>query len=226
MNFSRPGSGGNRMNAAVQTVSGNSSRKFLLGRLHSLMGIVPLGLFFLEHLFSNITAVLGSEAFNNQVAILHAIPLLPLLEILLIFLPLVYHAGYGIYIAYISKNNIHKYQYARNWMFALQRLTGIITLLFVGYHVWMLRVAGWLAGTEMSYQIVHDHLSAVWISLLYVIGVVSTAFHFTNGVGAGLITWGITTGKRSQRITARLMFSLFLILSAMGIVSVVSFWIT
>lgn len=214
------------MNTASQTVSGHSSRKFLLGRLHSLTGIVPLGLFLLEHLFSNITAVFGSAAFNNQVAVLRAIPLLPLLEIVLIFLPLVYHAGYGIYIAYISKNNVHKYQYSRNWMFALQRLTGIITLLFVGYHVWMLRVASWISGTEMSYQIVHDHLSTAWIALLYVIGVVSTAFHFTNGLGAGLITWGVTIGKRSQRIAARLMFSLFLLLSAVGIASVVSFWIT
>ncbi|MEB3103621.1 succinate dehydrogenase [Ferviditalea candida] len=213
------------MNAAAQTVAGNSSRKFLLGRLHSLMGIVPLGLFLLEHLFSNVTAAFGSAAFNHQVAVLHAIPLLPVLEILLIFLPLVYHAGYGIYLAYISKNNVNKYQYARNWMFALQRLTGIVTLLFVGYHVWMLRVANWLSGTEISYQIVQDHLSTAWIALFYVIGVVSTSFHFTNGLGAGLITWGVTIGKHSQKIAAWLMFILFLILSAIGIGSVVSFWI-
>ncbi len=202
----------------------SSGNRFLWGRLHSLTGIIPLGLFLMEHMLSNATAVFGSEAFDKQVSFLHSIPFVPLLEIVFIFLPLVYHAGYGIYMAYISKNNVLRYRYARNWMFFLQRGTGIVTLIFVCYHLWTLRFASLITGTEINFNTVSEHLSNLWIAIFYILGIVSTSFHFSNGLWTGLITWGITSGKASQRFSGRIAGIVFLTLSVLGISSVISFW--
>lgn len=226
LNYSLRKHGVNKMSSPSTAISTEvkTGNKFLLLRLHSLAGIVPLGLFIIEHLISNATAVLGSEAYNRQIELLHSIPFLPVLEVLFIFLPLVYHAVYGIYIAYISKNNALSYKYARNWMFFLQRVTGVITLIFVVYHVWSLRISNVIYGTEVNFQIVQEYLMNPWIALFYILGVLSTTFHFANGLWTGLITWGVTLGPKSQRISGRIMFTLFIILSTMGIASVLSFW--
>lgn len=209
---------------AVHSTGVKRGNKFLLLRLHSLAGLIPLGLFLLEHVISNATAILGSEAYNRQIDFLHSIPFLPVWEILFIFLPLVYHAVYGIYIAYLSKNNALTYKYARNWMFFFQRVTGVMTLIFVVYHVWSLRLSNVIFRTEVNFQIVQEHLLNPWIALFYILGVLSTTFHFANGLWTGLITWGVTLGPKSQRISGRIMFALFIILSTMGIASVLSFW--
>lgn len=200
-----------------------SARKFLLTRLHSLAGILPLGLFLLEHLYSNATAMLGAEAYDRQVQAILGIPFLPLIEVLFIAIPLLYHAGYGLYIVFIARNNAISYSYARNWMFVMQRASGIITLVFVIYHLWSFRISSLIFGTPVNYQAVQEHLANPWILMFYILGVVATIFHFTNGLWAGLVTWGITSGAASQRISARITFTLFIVLSAAGVATLFSF---
>ena len=109
-------------------------------RLHSLLGVIPIGLFLLEHLFTNYMATKGPEAFNSAAKFLEELPFRYFLEIFIIFLPLIYHAVYGIYIAFTAKNNLGRFNFFRNWMFFLQRLTGILTLIFIIWHVYTTRV--------------------------------------------------------------------------------------
>jgi succinate dehydrogenase / fumarate reductase cytochrome b subunit len=201
----------------------NSFRKFLLSRLHSLAGIIPLGLFLLEHFYSNAVAMLGAQSYDNHIQKLLGIPFLPVIEVLFIAIPLLYHAVFGLYLAFLSKNNSLSYSYPRNWKFALQRLSGVITLIFVIYHVWSFRISSLIYGTEVNYQLVQEHLMNPFILVFYVLGVLSTTFHFTNGLWAGLITWGVTVSPNAQRISAKIAFGLFIILSACGIITLASF---
>ena len=67
-------------------------------------------------------------------------PISTILEIFFIYLPLLYHGIYGVYIAFQAKNNVSQYGTFRNIMFILQRVTGIITLVYVVWHVWQTRV--------------------------------------------------------------------------------------
>ncbi len=67
------------------------STTFLLRKLHQLTGIVPLGLFFFAHMFTNSKAVNGEAAFEKAVQDLHDIPYLLFIEIFGIFLPLLFH---------------------------------------------------------------------------------------------------------------------------------------
>jgi succinate dehydrogenase / fumarate reductase cytochrome b subunit len=200
-----------------------SSRSFLLLRLHSLAGIVPLGLFLLEHFYSNAVAMLGKNAYNLQIERLQAIPFLPLLEIVLIAIPLLYHAAYGIYISVTAKNNVKHYAYRRNWMFLLQRLSGIITLVFILYHLWAFRLANLFFGTAVNFDSVQEHLSHPFILAFYILGVISTTFHFTNGLATGLITWGVTINGKSQAIASNLLLGIFIVLSGIGISTLMVF---
>jgi succinate dehydrogenase/fumarate reductase cytochrome b subunit len=61
------------------------SRTFLLRKLHQLTGIVPLGLFFFVHMFTNSKAVNGEAAFEKAVQEIHDIPYLLIVEIFVSF---------------------------------------------------------------------------------------------------------------------------------------------
>ena len=43
----------------------SDSQYFALKRLHSLTGVVPIGLFLLEHLYTNARALQGAAAFDT-----------------------------------------------------------------------------------------------------------------------------------------------------------------
>ena len=90
---------------------------FYIRRLHSLCGIVPVGLFLLEHIFTNSMVLGGPAPFNAAVEHLASIPheiMLPL-EICFILVPFLFHGLYGLYILMQAKNNVKSYGYARNW---------------------------------------------------------------------------------------------------------------
>ena len=73
---------------------------FYIRRLHSLCGIVPVGLFLLEHIFTNSMVLGGPAPFNAAVEHLASIPheiMLPL-EICFILVPFLFHGLYGLYI--------------------------------------------------------------------------------------------------------------------------------
>ncbi|MFN2598652.1 MAG: succinate dehydrogenase, partial [Pyrinomonadaceae bacterium] len=97
------------------------SRTFLLRKLHQLTGIVPLGVFLLEHFYTNSKALTGANDFNNAVRDLQSIPYIIFVEIIGIFIPLIYHAVYGLFITWEARpNNLH-YPYPRNWFYTIQR---------------------------------------------------------------------------------------------------------
>jgi succinate dehydrogenase / fumarate reductase cytochrome b subunit len=109
------------------------SRTFILRKLHQLTGILPLGVFLLEHFYTNSKAMgsisagkSGAQLFNDSVADLQSIPYIIFVEVLGIFVPLIYHGVYGLVITYQGRPNVGRYDYARNWMYLLQRVTGVI----------------------------------------------------------------------------------------------------
>ncbi len=70
---------------------------FLLRRLHSLTGIMPIGLFLIEHFVSNAFATKGPGAYTKQVEFLSSFPFVVGLELFGIWLPILYHSLYGIW---------------------------------------------------------------------------------------------------------------------------------
>ncbi|MDQ0157354.1 succinate dehydrogenase cytochrome b558 subunit [Robertmurraya andreesenii] len=198
------------------------NREFFNRRLHSLLGVIPVGLFLMQHLVVNHFATGGEDSFNKAAKFMDSLPFKSFLEIFIIFLPLLFHAIYGIYIAFTAKNNVTRYGFFRNWMFLLQRVTGIITLIFVTWHVWETRVAA-AFGAEVNFQMMENILSNPFMLAFYIIGVISTIFHFANGLWSFAVSWGITVTPRSQVISTYVTIAIFIALSFVGLRAIFAF---
>jgi len=200
-----------------------SKNEFYLRRLHSLLGIIPIGAFLIVHLMVNHQATQGAEAFNKAAGFMESLPFLLAAELILIYIPILYHGLYGIHIAFTAKENIGHYSLFRNWMFALQRLTGIIAFVFIFVHLWQTRLQKLFFGKEISYDMMHQTLqNPVWV-IVYVICVIAVIFHFSNGIWSFLVTWGFLQSKKSQRIFTWVSLIIFLILSYIGVTAILAF---
>ncbi|HWJ03642.1 MAG TPA: succinate dehydrogenase [Verrucomicrobiae bacterium] len=194
---------------------------FLLRKIHSLTGIIPIGIFLLEHLITNSFAIAGAGAYDEKIALLMNVPFLLWVEIIVIAIPLAIHTLLGLYYVYLAENNVVRYKYFRNYMFYLQRITAIIAFIFVIYHVYTARIGRAIAGTEISYEFMNNILSQPLYFVLYYIGLLAAIFHFTNGIYTFAISWGITIGPSSQKRLQTFCTALFLILTAVGTVGMI-----
>ena len=211
-----------------------SKNEFLLRRLHSLSGVIPIGFFLIEHLFTNSMAFFGPEKFNEHVHWLHNLPYLAALEIGTIFLPLLYHGIYGLYIARTGRPNSTAYPYMDNWRYTLQRVTGYIAFIFIMVHLAHFRFAWLFGGTEYvntpdPFELTHQgfvgmaNIPAIAISVTYLIATAAAVFHFCNGLTTFCITWGITVGDTARRRLSAGFAVLGLIMFSWGAMSIWAF---
>ncbi len=199
---------------------------FYSRKIHSLLGIIPLGAFFIEHMMTNFAAVEGgASGFTDSVLWLNSLPLVFFLELFGIWLPLLYHGVYGLYIAYQSKPNLNRYNIERNWRYTLQRITGIITFIFIVWHLFQTRVQVAVGNVEHEELggVMHDIVTQPLMLTLYMIAIVAACFHFANGLWSFLISWGITVGPRSQRVSSILCLGIFVLVTFMFLISLVTF---
>ena len=77
-----------------------SRENFVLHKLHSLTGVVPVGYYLVQHLVLNTFSLAGPGKFNSVIDFFESMPkfLLPLIEAGLIWLPLLFHSVYGLFI--------------------------------------------------------------------------------------------------------------------------------
>jgi succinate dehydrogenase / fumarate reductase cytochrome b subunit len=207
------------------------SRTFILRKLHQLSGIMPLGLFLLEHFYTNSKALTGAADFNNAVKDLQSIPYILFVEIGGIFIPLIYHAVYGLVITMEARPNNLNYPYPRNWFYLIQRITGVILFFFITFHVLNFRF-GLVPGLNtisvahepgQAFDIVSREFHMVWVFMIYMVGITATVWHLANGIWLFLVDWGIAIGERAQRLTgyACIGFGVFLLL--VGINAAIAF---
>lgn len=199
------------------------NREFVNRRLHSLLGVIPIGVFLTQHLVVNHFITGGPESFNKAAGFMGNLPFRIVLETVIIYLPLLYHAIYGLYIAFTAKSNVNHFGFFRNWMYILQRITGVITLIFIAWHVWQTRIADALGNADVSYEMMHNILSSPFMFGFYLIGILSAIFHFANGLWSFLVSWGITVSPRSQVISTYVTIGVFVILSIVGIQTLIGF---
>jgi succinate dehydrogenase / fumarate reductase cytochrome b subunit len=196
---------------------------FTLKRLHSLTGVVPVGLFLLEHLYTNARSLQGPEAFDAAAADLARLPFVVLLEAFGIWLPILFHMVVGILISTSAQASIGKHGYARNWQYTLQRASGILLVFYLLYHTWALRFDPHYLHSVSAYQYVNHHLAEPAVMAFYVLGTVAACYHFGNGLFGFAIHWGLVTGRVAQRNVARLSLAVFVGLSLLGIAALLGF---
>lgn len=202
---------------------------FLLRRLHSLTGVVPIGMFLMVHLTTNASIVWGRinghdglegadaavATFQHEVNFIHSLPALILIEIFGLWLPIAFHSVLGVIYATSSKPNNDRYAYQDNWRYTLQRISGYVGVVFIFYHVatlrwrWEFLVPG---GTEWSAEYAASTMAAalqggteglrlggLLVSAFYMVGVSLLVFHLANGLWTAAITWGLTISEAAQK---------------------------
>ena len=175
---------------------------FYIRRIHSILGIVPIGIFLCLHLTLNSSAILGVDAWSAVIDGMRSVPFIILGELFIIAIPILFHAVYGFYIVYLSDMPLLRYQYVKNWMFILQRVTAVITTIFVVYHVLFVRIL-----TDSTLDVMSAMANALHTPvgfILELIGIWASIFHFTNGIFTFLVTWGVLQGDRIQKVVSLL----------------------
>lgn len=207
------------------------SKAFLFRKLHQLSGIIPLTLFVMEHFYTNSKALSGAQEFNNAVDDLQSIPYIIFVEVFGIFIPLIYHAVYGLFITWETRPNTLNYPYARNWFYGIQRITGLILFIFITFHVLNFRF-GLIPGlntksvathADEAFNIVSAEFSIPIIFALYVVGITATVWHLANGLWLFAVDWGIVIGARAQRYAGYACIAFGLGLLAVGLNAAVAF---
>ncbi len=207
------------------------SNTFLLRKLHQLTGIVPLGVFFFVHMFTNSKAMNGEASFVKAVKDIHDIPYLLFLEIFGIFVPLLFHSVYGVIISGEAKPNLLNYGYGRNWFYIFQRVTGIFLFFFLLFHILNFRF-GLIPGLNMvpiagnadqAFSIVAAEFQIPWVLAIYIIGVLATAWHLAYGFFLFAVDWGIVIGQRAQKVALYGCIALAIFLGAVGVNAAVAF---
>ena len=215
-------------------------RAFYARKLFELTGLLPVGAFLVEHLYSNFQAVGpgGQARFDKIVVDLQSNPLTLYLEIFAIGLPLLYHAAYGLFVARLARPNAGEYGYLRNWTYVLQRLSGMLLLAYVGYHVWNTRLYPVFHGDDpllqrhagdvlVSSAYMHRYLGESHLGLqvawLYGAGLACAVYHFANGLWNLGVHWGLTVSPSSQRVSGWACASVGLTLLFLGVRSLLAF---
>lgn len=185
----------------VQPIRAGQGHSFLLRRLHSLSGIIPIGVFLIEHFFSNAFATNGPHAYADQVKFLTGLPFVLALEILGIYIPLAFHSLYGFYIWYRGEANVSQYPWASNFMYSAQRWTGGITFLYICWHTYTMRFSGihLLTNSQAAFHKVQAELQHPWAIAFYIVGIVAASWHFAYGLYLFCAKWGITVSEKSRR---------------------------
>ena len=201
---------------------------FVLRRLHSLTGIIPVGAFLFEHiLVSNSTAIgaNGPSAYAAQVKFLGGLPLVFFLELFGIWIPIAYHALYGFYIWYRGEANTVSYPWSGNWMYTLQRWSGGIAFLYIAWHVYTMRFLGadLHADPSLSFGKVQHEVFQTPLVLFYVVGLIAASWHFAYGIWLFCAKWGIVSGEKAQKRLLVICLAFFVLMTGVGLASLTSF---
>ncbi|MCE9544493.1 MAG: succinate dehydrogenase cytochrome b558 subunit [Planctomycetia bacterium] len=188
---------------------------FLLRRLHSLSGLIPVGAYMVVHLLTNATVLESAAKFQDNVYTIHSLGrALPVVEWVFIFIPLLFHALFGMVIIASGSANTSQYPLRNNIRYTLQRATGMIAFAFIMWHVFQMR--GWIheswwvehvtrplgGGQFRPYNAAStagEAMQGFVVNLVYSVGILSCVYHLANGLWTMGITWGVWTTPAAQR---------------------------
>ena len=209
----------------VAPLRAGKGTSFLLRRLHSLSGIVPIGLFLIEHFVSNAFATNGPEAYTQQVKLLSSFPFVVGLELVGIWLPILYHSLYGFFIWARGDSNVSEYPWAGNWMYNLQRWTGAFTFAYIVWHTWHLRFSGvhLLTHPDAAFGKVQAEFAHPWAIAFYAVGIFCASWHFAYGLWLFAAKWGITQGPIARRRWGYVCVAIALLFIGVGFATLYSF---
>ncbi len=181
--------------------------------LMAVTGIIFI-LFVLVHMYGNLKAFAGHDAFNEYAEHLRTIgePMLPhegLLWVLRagLIVSLVVHVACALVLwrrkerarstKYVMKKNTSS-TFSSHWM----RWGGVALLLFVVWHllnftIGKVNVQG--GPTDDPYDLLVDSFDTWWLTAIYLVAMAALAMHLRHGVWSAAQTLGLTNNSRARR---------------------------
>jgi succinate dehydrogenase / fumarate reductase cytochrome b subunit len=201
-----------------------SRENFVLHKLHSLTGIIPVGFYMIQHLTLNSFSIAGPAYFDSVIGFFDGMPwyILIALEVVAIWIPLIFHSVYGVVIACRAQPNYigTRYGWSQNRMFLLQRITGLILVAFLIWHVTSTtgRKYYYHDSELLKYQAWHDNLTSHGYVLLvfYLVGIICATYHLSYGIWNFCIRWGITISDQAQIRVQKFSLVAFIVLTILG----------
>jgi len=198
--------------AAVETKT-----PLLKSRLGSFLAVVPLSVWVINHLWDNLSAFRGADAWQNAVTG-YANPFSQVFTFIIVLLPLLFHTGWGLVRLFSFRPNNVSYKYYGNLKYILQRITAVGVLFFLGAHIWLAFLQPRLvqghpeAFADIAREM-HHHVPTL---IVYLLGTLGTSYHLANGLQGFAMGWGLLATERSMRKFEPVIILLFLVLTAMS----------
>jgi succinate dehydrogenase / fumarate reductase cytochrome b subunit len=181
--------------------------------LMAVSGLVFVG-FVLVHMYGNLKAFSGHDAFNEYAENLRSIgePELPHEGVLwliraVLIVSLVVHVACALVLwrrkerarstKYVMKKNTSS-TFSSHWM----RWGGVALLLFVVWHllnftIGKVNVAG--GSTDDPYDLLVDSFQVWWLTVIYLLAMAALGMHLRHGVWSAAQTLGLTNNARARR---------------------------
>jgi succinate dehydrogenase / fumarate reductase cytochrome b subunit len=207
------------------TASEGTSASFVRSKLGSLLAIAPLGVWTIVHVWNNLAAFQGAEAWQTEVTG-HRHPASLLVTSFVVLAPLAIHTVWGISRLRTSRPNNLRYGYFENLKYLLQRASAVGVLLFLGAHLWLAflhpRIVEGRAETfaNISFEMRNDPFTLP----VYILGTLGVAYHLGNGLAGFAWSWGLSPSRRAVTRFQRAGIALFVILLAMSWAAVYGLW--
>ncbi len=194
-----------------------------LSRLHSITGLVFAIAFVCCFLLPYSSIFSGPSSFDAAMAERFSAPMLGLAQVAFILIPLIYHAAYGLMIVHGSQINAFKYGYYRNWMYALERVAGLLLIPFVIYHIYRTELASAVGAGPLSSGYMHALFASGWSKGVYAAGIVIAAFYIGNGLAMQSSVWGAAASRRARGAAIVVGWIVTTVLTLWGLRIILSF---
>lgn len=199
---------------------------FLRSRLGSLLAIAPLGVWTMLHVWDNLASLRGAAAWESAVTS-HGNPVGFAVTSFVVLAPLLIHTAWGLGRIKSSRPNNVRYGYYANLKYALQRLSAIGVLLFLGAHIWLAflhpRAVEGHAETfaDISHEMAHHGPTLI----VYLLGTLGVSYHLANGIHSAAMGWGLVSSKAALRKLEAAALATFVGLLAMSWGAIYGLWL-
>lgn len=201
-----------------------NKENYVLHKIHSLTGIVPVGYYMVQHLVLNSFSIVSPEKFNGVIGFFESMPkgFLLVVEAGMIWIPILFHAIYGLFIAARAQHNFigTRYGWSQNRMFMLQRMSGIFIFLFLAVHTVQTTAHKYLSGDArvVEYAAMQEKLTSFFYLpfLWYMLGILASSYHLGYGLWNFCIRWGITVSEEAQVKVQKAGAVVFVALTLLG----------
>ncbi|MEZ4408398.1 MAG: hypothetical protein R3A52_18280 [Polyangiales bacterium] len=209
----------------------------LFPRLGSVLALAPLGVWTVWHMWENLYAWAGEDAWARRVTNVTVEgntpryignPVSSALVSFVVFAPLIIHVLWGLRRLKFTGVNAQQYSYFGNFKYLLQRLSALGLLGFIGAHVFLARISPALNNAETGHESFTDlaaHMRHHPPTLIvYILGVLGTAYHLANGVYTSAFINGLAASPKAQRRMSAASIVFFLLLLGIGWGAVAGLW--